>query len=191
MVERSCVELNLTHNDAAHIAALRGQDVAAFSDLVRGNEPLVVGLCQAMGLNGPDREDAAAEAFAEVYRSLPSYEGRSKVSTWVYRIAYRVVLRIRTERRRLRHAELNERTTADPSPSSAELVEERDNSQRIWAAVAQLEPRQAAAVELYYRRDCSVDEIAERLACPPGTIKTLLHRARATLKETLKGEVVL
>jgi RNA polymerase sigma factor (sigma-70 family) len=53
-----------------------------------------------------------------------------------------------------------------------------------------LEPRQATAVELYYRRGFSVHEIAERLECPAGTIKTLLHRARAALRTKLDGDMI-
>jgi RNA polymerase sigma-70 factor (ECF subfamily) len=174
----------------SRLALLRSQDAGAFTELVRGNEALVVGLCQALGLHGADLEDATAEAFAEVFNSLPGYQGRSKISTWVYRIAYRAIVRVRSEQRKVWHGELNEAATGDRSPSTVAIVEQRDNSRRLWAAVGQLEPRQAAAVELYYRRDCSIDEIAERLACPAGTIKTLLHRARAALRETLDGEMM-
>lgn len=187
--KRRRVKIEVQPNAEASLALLRRQDAAAFTELVRGNERFVVGLCKAMGLRGADVEDAAAKAFAEVYQSLPLYEGRSALSTWVYRIASRVIWRVRADRNKRCHADLNEATMAAESASTADRVQTRDRSRRLWAAVAKLEDRQATAVELYYRRDCSVDEIADRLNCPAGTVKTLLFRARAALREMLHGEL--
>lgn len=170
------------------LSLLRRQDAVAFGELVRSNEPLITSLCQAMGLRGPDLEDAAAEAFAAIYQALPGYEGRSSLSTWAYRIASRVIWRIRAQRSKHRHAELDDTRMLSAGMSPAQIVQEEQSGRRIWNAVADLEPRQATVVELYYRRDCSVDEIAEKMNCPPGTVKTLLHRARAALREALQDE---
>jgi RNA polymerase sigma-70 factor (ECF subfamily) len=168
------------------VSALRRGDAAAFACLVRAHQRLVMGLCQARGLFGADADDAAAEVFAAVYRALPRFEGRSALSTWVYRIACRVIVKAR---RRLRSAACSSGTGepwADPqtrSPMQSASDEERDRL--VWLAVARLEPRQAMAVELFYRREWSVQQVAEALACPENTVKTLLFRGRARLKEML------
>ena len=61
-------------------------------------------------------------------------------------------------------------------------VETLETKERVWAAVAKLDPRQATAVELYYRREWPLEQIAATLECPVGTIKTLLFRAREQLR---------
>jgi len=184
-----CVALAIEQHDQNQLALLRRQHAGAFAELVRENQIAIIGLSQAMGLRGADLEDAVAEAFAEVYLALPGYQGRSAVSTWVYRIAIRVIWRYRRNQRQQRRS-LELQPSPVQSPSAAELAQTKDVGQVLWNAVSQLEPRQSAAVELYYRQGRSIDEIAERLECPPGTIKTLLHRARAALRKMLDGDMV-
>lgn len=174
------------------VARLRRQEAGAFEQLVRRHQAVVAGLAQSLGLRGADLDDAAAEAFAQVYRALPSFQGRSALGTWVYQIAVRTLRRYRARRNRLDRAE---RWTDDPpdpadrrerSPPDAAI--DAETSERLWAAVARLEPRQAMAIELCYRRGWPLEQIAETLGCPVGTIKTLLFRAREALRRTLKVE---
>ena len=168
------------------VPAMRAGDADAFAALVQAHQRLVMGLCQSRGLSGADADDAAAEVFAAVYRALPRFEGRSALSTWVYRIACRVIVKSQ-HRHRSTGTPLAE-PGVDPSaksPMQAASEEERDRA--IWLAVAQLEPRQAMAVELFYRREWNVQQVAEAMACPENTVKTLLFRARRRLKQLLPG----
>ena len=173
-------------------ALLRRQDVGAFEALVRQHQLIVMGLAQSLGLRGADLDDAAAETFAQVYRSLPSFEGRAALGTWVYQIAVRTLRRYRAKRGRL--GKIEQAFDAPPdqpdererSPLRASM--DRETNEKLWAAVAQLEPRQAMAVELCYRRGWGLEQVAETLSCPVGTIKTLLFRAREDLRRRLKPE---
>ena len=116
---------------------------------------------------------------------MPSFKAQSEITTWLYAIAARVMLRTRA--RLHRHAPVP--LPADPidpalgSPSAD--LERLELAQRLWQTVATLEPRQALAVELFYRRDLPVEEISRILSVPTGTTKTLLHRARQKLKSLL------
>ncbi len=171
--------------DEPTLAALRRQDAAAFTQLVASHQRIVLGLGQSMGLRGADLDDAAAEVFAAVYRALPKFEARSAISTWVYQIACRTFWRMRRRR------DANPTTSLDEVVADAQHVSPLDQAaaseeeQLIWSAVAQLEPRQAMAVELHYRRGMAVEEIAVVMECPEGTIKTLLFRARERLRQRL------
>jgi RNA polymerase sigma-70 factor (ECF subfamily) len=170
--------------------ALRRQDAGAFARLVTDYRHVVGGLAQAMGLRGADLDDAAAEAFAAVYKALPSFEGRSSLSTWVYKIASRAIWRVRERRPKACAIDVTDVDPSDPRATSpAQSVQRDDDRARIWASVAKLEPRQATAVELYYRFDTPIDEIAQVLDCPVNTVKTLLHRAREVLRIRLEREV--
>lgn len=168
------------------VARLRAREPAAFTWLVAHCERIVLGLAQALGLHGADLDDAAADVFLAVYRALPSFEARSAVTTWVYAIACRVLQRSAIKRRRTRGVSFDEARHAAAGALSADQCSiDRERDEAIWAAVAALEPRSAMAVELHYRRGLNIEEIAATLQCPGGTVKTLLFRARAVLRNRL------
>lgn len=167
---------------------LRAQDAATFTALVASHQGIVLGLGQSMGLRGPDLDDAAAEVFAAVYRALPGFEGRSALSTWIYQIACRTIWRLKEKQKRDRPAAAVEDRPDPAAETPASLAEEADVRDQLWAAVARLDPRQAAAVELYYRREWPLEKIAQVMGCPVGTVKTHLFRAREQLRQQLSSE---
>ncbi len=174
----------IQRSDDREIELLRGRDASAFVRLVEGHQRIVLGLAQAAGLKGADLDDAAAEAFAEVYGSLPRFEARSSLSTWVYRVACRTIWRLAAERRRERPRPLVDRP--DPAARTPDQkLSEAALNELVWESVAELEPRQASAIELHYRRGLGVEEVAAILDCPVGTVKTLLYRGRAELRHRL------
>ncbi len=173
-------------NEIDELALLRRQDADAFARLVALHQRVVLGLAQSRGLRGPDIDDAAAETFAVVWRALPRFEGRSAIGTWVYRIACRTIGRRRDRSSGPGDGAGQPREAVDPAAEPPLQLVNAERDRLIWDAVAALEPRQAMAVELYYRRGASVDEVAAALECPPATAKTLLHRARQSLREALE-----
>jgi RNA polymerase sigma-70 factor, ECF subfamily len=169
---------------------LRAQDAAAFAELVAEHQAIVVGLGQSLGLRGPDLDDAAAEAFAAVYRALPRFQARSEIGTWVYRIAHRVIVKAREKRKRQSMAELPSESLPSAQPGPSDDAERAETAQLIWITVQTLDSRQASVVELYYRREWPLEKIAAVLECPVGTVKTLLFRARQRLREVLSKQEV-
>jgi RNA polymerase sigma-70 factor (ECF subfamily) len=135
------------------IEPLRRRDPAAFARLVERHQPIVLGLCQSMGMRGADLDDAAAEVFASVFRALPSFQARSDLGTWVYRIACRTIAKVRARNRRSAGAELPAEQPDSGQPSPLENSEMAETHRRLWDAVAQLDEREAMAIEMYYRRD--------------------------------------
>ncbi|HUO10642.1 MAG TPA: sigma-70 family RNA polymerase sigma factor [Phycisphaerae bacterium] len=164
---------------------LRQQDEREFAAFVAAHQHLVAGLGQAMGLSGADCDDLAAETFAMAYRALPNFRGESELSTWLYRIAYRTAIKIR--RRYPATPEFPDREFANADePGPAQVTESAETNEMIWKAVARLDPDQAIAIELFYRRGLAVDEVAKMMEKPSGTVKTLLFRGRERLKMLLK-----
>jgi RNA polymerase sigma factor (sigma-70 family) len=162
---------------------LRRRDAGEFTRFVRQHEGLVMGLCQSLGLTVHDREDAAAETFAIAYRGLPAFRGEAELSTWLYRIAYRTALKVR--RRHPAVAEIGGDREDLSAESPDRQMQEREDRERVWRAVGSLEPEAAALVEMYYRRQMSVREIAAVTERPEATVKTLLFRTRERLREML------
>ena len=180
------------HDDEVEIAIepLRRRDPVAFAALVDRHQAVVLGLCQSMGLRGADIDDAAAEVFASVFRALPGFQARSAVGTWVYRIACRTIAKVRARNRRSAGAELPVEQLDANQPSPLENSETAEMHGRLWDAVAELDEREAMAIEMYYRRDWPVEQISDALQCPQGTVKTLLFRAREKLRGKLTRQEI-
>jgi RNA polymerase sigma-70 factor (ECF subfamily) len=173
------------HESEIPIGLLRGRDPGAFTRLVKTHEAAIARLCQSLGLRGADIDDASAEVFAEVYRSLGNFEARSSIKTWVYRIAYRTIPKVRAKLRGRAREPMPEQLPASSEQSPADQSETAELHQRLWEAVAKLDEREASAIQLHYREQLPIEQIAEVLRCPVGTVKTLLFRGRARLRGML------
>jgi RNA polymerase sigma-70 factor (ECF subfamily) len=75
---------------------------------------------------------------------------------------------------------------ADPAPGPDDLVEAAEIRQIVWNALGKLPPAQRAAIVLRYYLDLSGAEMADELACPPGTVKWRLYAARKRLRTLLR-----
>jgi RNA polymerase sigma-70 factor (sigma-E family) len=122
-------------------------------------------------------EDIVQEAFVELYRRWPTIRDPE---SWLHTV---VVNRSRSWWRRLRVAR---RHVARGSP--VEVVPSAEDGTAVRQALLVLSRRQRAAVFLRFYLDLPELAIAEALGCRPGTVKSLLHRALATLKEHLDGD---
>lgn len=136
-------------------------------------------------------EDVAQDVFVRVWRALPDYDGRAQFSTWLYTITRNTAISALRRRRpalsisdepALLEAEAALAARADDEPGADASAAE---SRRLAAAIATLPERQQQVIALFYMQERSYEEVAEMLAMPLGTVKTLLHRARARLEQLL------
>ena len=174
--------------DTDIVAMLRaGREREAFALLFERYELPVYRLC--CGLMRSDlADDAAQEAFVRVWRSLRTYDGSAALSTWIYTVArnscFTLMRRDSTRAKRFQPFE-DDADFADEQPPDAA---DQCALQRVQDAVQSLPERQRTVLQLFYWQDQSVDEVAEMLGIPDGTVKTLLHRARQRLATLLAGE---
>lgn len=158
------------------MAAARDGDRGALDQLLRLHYDRVYAVCRRLAGNDADGADATQEALIAIVRGLHRFDGTSRFSTWAYRVA---VNRTLDElRRRARRPSVD---VASLSGSAA--VEGPDVAQRVDVdrALLQLPVEFRACVVL--RDLCGLDyaEIAEVLAIPPGTVRSRIARARASL----------
>ena len=126
-------------------------------------------------------EDVTQEVFIKVWRALPGFDGRASVSTWIYTIARNAslsALRARRPQSSLSDPEVMEAVESTNPVPSADVTVERAALLRL---VDQLPTKQRQVIMLFYMEARSHEEVAAMLAMPVGTVKTLLHRARARL----------
>ena len=153
-----------------------------FSDVYR-----MVGRLLGPGASDADIEDVVQQVFLQAHRALPRFRGESKVSTWLYGIATRVVMtQLRSWRRQRRlertvEAELESIDRRSPEASAAE----REELARAWQAILRIKPKKRVVYVLFEIEGKSGEEIAALLEIPVATVWTRLHHARRELAKGL------
>ncbi len=176
----------MTDPDAGLVRAAQDGDRAALDQLLRAHQPGVYALCRRIVGNETDALDATQDALIAIVRGLDRFDGRSKVSTWVYRIATNSCLdEIRRRRRRPTPGLPEGDRTGDHQV--ARFDEQVAARIDIDSALQTIAPEFRAAVVL--RDLCELDyaEIAEVLAVPPGTVRSRIARGRSALAAELSG----
>ena len=164
-------------------------DHDAFADFVKQYEEMVFLCCKTLGLTETEAEDVASETFLAAYQKLSTYSGRSKLSTWLWQVAYyKAVDYLRKNRRFKELDERADKQLADKDIAQvAAKLESNEQAEVVWNAVARLPRLWAMAIVLFYREDKSIDEISGIMRKRKNTVKTYLFRGRKRLKETLAG----
>jgi len=111
-----------------------------------------------------------------VWRKASSFQGKSKVSTWIFGIAYRTSLA--HARKESKHTDQTQDDMLDNIPESVES----SMSEVIRAAITELSDNHRTVIELAYYFGHSVAEIGDIIDCPANTVKTRLFYARQHLK---------
>jgi RNA polymerase sigma-70 factor (ECF subfamily) len=126
-------------------------------------------------------EDLLSEVFLDVWRQAARFQRRSSVSTWLLSIARHKAL---SARRRRAEAELDEKiaaTVADPADNPETALQEKNRDELLRGALTRLSREHREVIDLVYYHDKSVDEVAQILGVPPGTVKTRMFYARKKL----------
>jgi RNA polymerase sigma-70 factor (ECF subfamily) len=173
-----------THEIAAAVIeqAKRG-DQEAFAALVRHYDPGLRALAYRL-LGDRDRmDDALQEAYVKAYRALPRFRGSSKLSTWLYRIAYRACLDELKRSRRV--VQLPLREVAEPPDPRSGVAEAVASKRDLAEALSALAPEDRATVLMVDVQGFGYRDAGAVLGVPAGTIASRLNRARAALRRAL------
>jgi RNA polymerase sigma-70 factor (ECF subfamily) len=155
--------------------AQRG-DEAAFSEIVRAYHlPIFNYILRSVG-DREQAEDLTQDVFLRVWRALPNYGFRAKLTTWVFQVAKNVVLDdIRSRKNRLQPIELvPELAPAAPEPPT----EQAETIRALWVAVEELSLELKTALVLRDVVGLSYSEIAAAIDAPLATVKWRIYSAR-------------
>lgn len=133
-------------------------------------------------------EDIAITVFRKLYNARKSYRAEAKFSTFLFRIAYNEII-TEYRKRQARPAATDDIADVDlpaPSDSRAKL---RDIEDAFAAAVDKIPPKQREAITLLVKNELSYAEIADIMGESVASVKTLVNRARARLRESMKDYV--
>jgi len=133
-------------------------------------------------------QEQTAETFGQLVKSLTSKSSEcGNLRAYVFGTARHVQLRRIRQRLRERTPLAEAPEMSDPGPSPETVAADREELVRVLMAIGSLEEPQRKVLLLRFVEDCSIEEVAEALQMPVGTVKSHIHRGRARLTQ-LMGE---
>lgn len=184
-----------TQLDRDLVERVQRGDSSAFDVLVRKYQHRIVGLIGRYVHDWSECQDVAQDVFMRAYRALGNFRGDAQFSTWLHRIAVNTAKNhLVAQNRRpptddidVMDAEQFDhgfRLRDTDTPEHELLRQEIETT--VMAAVNRLPPELREAITLREVEGLSYDEIAERMGCPIGTVRSRIFRARDAIDTQLK-----
>ncbi|MBP6233899.1 MAG: RNA polymerase sigma factor [Chitinophagaceae bacterium] len=184
-------------NENELIQGLKSGDEASFKYLVENYKDRIFNTAIGIVQNAEDAEDVAQEVFIQVYRSIHSFKGESKLSTWMYRIATTRSLDLLRSRKSKKRFGFMQRLFGEGNEPLYEIpdfnhpgvaMDRKETAAKLFKAIAQLPENQKAAFTLHKLEDLSYQEISEVMQTSVPAVESLMHRAKQNLKKILEKE---
>ena len=170
------------------LGAIAAGERAAFEALYRSYHPRLTRFLDRMTRRPALVEEVLDDTMLVVWRRADRYNGRSKVSTWIFAIAYRTALKaLQRFDEAIDDDAAEARACLEPGPE--QRLGERQLRALLLRALEALSAPQRAVVELCYFQGAGYREIAAIVDCPVDTVKTRMFHARRRLRATLSGEL--
>jgi RNA polymerase sigma-70 factor, ECF subfamily len=172
-------------------------EASAFSELFRRHQPRVARLVLRMlgtGQRGQaatiELEDLVQDVFVQIYRSLESFRGQARLSTWIYRIAVNVVLmHRRSARTRPSFARAEEAPSPiDPGLGPHDEMVQRRNVLALYRHLGQLSEKKRTVYILHEIEGLAPAEIGKIVGAPVLTVRTRLFYARRELLASFRAD---
>jgi RNA polymerase sigma factor (sigma-70 family) len=175
-------------SDLELIAFVGEGDVEAFRELYRKYQTRLGRFLSQIVRQPQIVEEVLDDTLMVVWQRASDFKGESKLSTWIFAIAYRKAMKaLRRYDAPLEDHDAENRLSPDASPEEA-FGQARLRG-LLRGAMANLSPDHRAVVELTYFQDLNYREIAEIMDCPVDTVKTRMFYARRQLRRCLEGEL--
>ena len=151
-----------------------------FLELISQHEGIIHKVCRVYRDSREDREDLFQEIVFQVWKALPGFEGRAKITSWMYRIALNTAMS--TYRKRTAPVHYVEHL---PDYTEAHNDNEESRREQMMLALQQLSDADKAVITLYFE-DLSYEEIAEITGMNANHVGVKLHRIKTKLQKLLK-----
>ena len=174
--------------ERALFARIREGDLRAFEALYRSYRPRLMRFLLGLVRRRPLAEEALDDTMMVIWQRPDTYKGDSKLSTWIFAIAYRKAL----QALRRRHEPVEDKdaeTRESPDAGPEQQAGQHRVQEALLSAISELSPDHRAVVDLTYFHEIGYREIAEIMDCPVDTVKTRMFHARRHLKRILAGEL--
>jgi RNA polymerase sigma-70 factor (ECF subfamily) len=156
-----------------------------FRLFIKRYERAVYGMGMSFFRDADDAADFVQEVFLKVFRNLAGFEGRSRFSTWLYKIAYNTAVNSYNRKKDYQSLAEEELLSDDATPEREFLKGLARDA--VQEAVKELPERFRLCVDLFFFYDRSYQEIETITGYPVNTIKSHVFRAKKILREKLEG----
>lgn len=173
--------------DDAIVQRLRARDVLALEELYKAYHPKLTRFILNIVRRAHLVEEVYDDTMMVVWTRTESFNGGSRLSTWVYGIAYRTAL---SALRRVDdpQEDVEPDALASEAPGPDIHIDRAMTGTALARVLRTLSPVHRAVVDLTYGHEMSYSEIAEVMMCPVDTVKTRMFHARRQLRRALGGE---
>ena len=184
-------------NDDILIQELKEGKDSAFKTIVDQYQNMVYNTCLSIVKSEEDAEDLSQEVFVQVYQSIQTFKGESKLSTWIYRIATTKSLDHERKKKRKKRFGFVKSIFGDDSEIVIDppdfnhpgvSLDQKENAARLFKAVDKLPENQKIAFILNKVEGLSYQEVSEVMQVSVSSIESLLHRAKHNLKKIVEND---
>jgi len=189
----------IVREEYAFLAAAKRGDSAAFEILCKHSASTVFRVARRIMRNDEDAEDVVQESFQRAFIHLNSFNGDSRFSTWLSRIAINAALMKLRKKHRLWEVSLDESgepeqpssqtDVEDPSLNPEQLYAQKERQRILSEAMSGLTPGMRKAFQLRELDERSTEETARMMGISVGAVKARLFHGRRKLRERLKRHV--
>jgi RNA polymerase sigma-70 factor (ECF subfamily) len=182
-------------NDQILIALIKEGDKKAFDKLVIKYQQRIIQLVSRYVRDASDAQDVAQEAFIKAYKALPGFRGESAFYTWLYRIAVNTAKNYLVSRSR-RSSDYEVEVSDAENFEEAFKLKETDTPEHlalsdeiritIQQAIESLPEELKSAIKYRELEGMSYEQIAKKMDCPVGTVRSRIFRAREAVDKILE-----
>jgi RNA polymerase sigma factor (sigma-70 family) len=179
-------------DDQHYIRLVSDGNTNAFAALVERYKDMVFTLSLKMLKDREEAEELSQDTFVKMYQSLSKFNGESKFSTWLYKVAFNTCLdRLKKNKRLQPVAALDEFAEKETISlmNVLDSIEEKERTQMIKNCLHLLPGEDSFLLTLYYFDDQSLEEIATIIGITPNNVKIRLYRCRKKLATLLKDRL--
>jgi RNA polymerase sigma factor (sigma-70 family) len=156
-------------------------DTNAFSCLVTKYQDVVFSIALKVLKNRNEAEEMAQETFIKAFRSISSFRGKSKFSTWLFSIAYNTcITSVRKKKIPATSIDLIQLNDEDDDWDDLEITEE-ERSKMLEMSLKKLPEDDYTLIILYYYEEQSIEDVSRIMGLSESNVKVKLHRARKKL----------
>jgi RNA polymerase sigma-70 factor (ECF subfamily) len=183
-----------SHPENELLALARAGNEEAFTALVRQNAPMIYKISRRVLKNHEDAEDTLQNVLIKAYQRLDTFDGHSRFSTWLFRVAFNeALMTIRRNRSRRQDCLVDLSVVDNGCRGVSDIQDRSENSERNYVnrdlavkAMLRLNPVLRAAFLLHKREGWTHKEMAEELGISAETAKSRVYRARRQLREEMQ-----
>lgn len=174
-------------NEAGLLKRIAEGERELFGELVLKHQDFIFNVVSKYVRFEEEARDLTQDVFLKAYENIEKFRGDSKLSSWLYTIAYNLSMNW-SERKAGRETQLDDEyaeTLAAPADITEEVYDRELQLARISEVLAELPEKYQAVIKLYYFEAKSYQEISEALGLPMNTVKVHLLRAKEQIRRKL------